>query len=192
MMKRLAIVAALMQIPALVALGENKEGSCQLKQCGAFDKDVVTVHVGEKIQGTCRFHITDFFKRKIINAGVEIVNTSDRRMHCQYYVAFFDEQGTLIGCAAQGTFGAEGLAAGKSTQLASVLFPCPPAFLKRRSNTRSPSTNPTRRLEKPPPRSVRRTHLAGSGRTRRGPTPCKPSCWSQPVEPSAWRREMAR
>ena len=34
-----------------------------------------------------------------------------------------------------------------------VLFPCLPAFTKRRFNTRSPSTNQTRRLEKPPPKS---------------------------------------
>ena len=46
-------------------------------------------------------------------------------MHCQYYVAFFDEQGTLLGCAGQGTFGAKGLAAGETTQLGSCLIPLP-------------------------------------------------------------------
>ncbi len=124
-MKRLAIMMALLQIPALVALGETKEGSCQLKPCGPFDKDALTVQVGQKIKGTCKFSIRDFFKQKVINAGVEISNTSDRPMYCQYYVAFFDEHGTLLGCAGQGTFGDKGLAAGESTQLGSCLIPLP-------------------------------------------------------------------
>ena len=124
-MKRLAIMVVLMQIPALVALGETKEGSCQLKEGGAFDKDAFTVQVGEKIKGTCKFEITEFFGKKVISANIEIANTSDKAMHCQYYVAFFDEHGTLIGCAGQGTFDAKGLAAGKSTQLGSCLIPLP-------------------------------------------------------------------
>ena len=41
--------------PASAARCETKEGSCQVKQGGAFDKDVFTVHVGEKIKGTCKF-----------------------------------------------------------------------------------------------------------------------------------------
>jgi hypothetical protein len=41
-------------------------------------------------------------------------------MYCQYYVAFFDKAGTLIGCAAQGT-GDKGLAAGEKTHLGSCL-----------------------------------------------------------------------
>jgi hypothetical protein len=118
-------MAALLQIPALVALGETKEGSCQLKQGEAFDKDVFTVQVGQKIKGTCKFCIQDFFGQKIINAGVEIRNTSDKTMHCQYYVAFFDKDDKLIGCAGQGTFGEKGLAAGKTTQFGSCLIPLP-------------------------------------------------------------------
>ena len=124
MMKSLAIMAVLLQIPALAALGESKEGSCQLKEGNAFDKGVFTVQVGEKIKGTCKLYIMDFFRQKVINANVEIVNTSDKAMCCHFYVAFFDEHGTLIGCAGQGTFGEKGLA-GKSTQLCSCLIPLP-------------------------------------------------------------------
>jgi hypothetical protein len=76
MMKRLAIVALLMQLPALAALGESKEGSCQLKQGNGFGKGVCTVQVGEKLKGTCKLYITDCFRQKVINANVEIVNTS--------------------------------------------------------------------------------------------------------------------
>ena len=85
------------------------------------------VRVGEKIKGTCKFYIQEFFGKKIINANIEIVNTSDRAMHCQYYVAFFDEAGKLVGCAGQGTFD-KGLAAGESTQLGGCLIPLPQGF----------------------------------------------------------------
>ena len=128
MMKRLAIMALLMQIPALVALGETKEGSCQLKKGGAFDKDVFTVQVGQKIKGTCKFYIMDFLGKKIINANVEIKNTSDEAMHCQYYVAFFDKADELLGCAGQGTFDKDGLAAGKTENFGSCLIPLPAGF----------------------------------------------------------------
>ncbi len=117
--------------PASAALCETKEGTCQVKQGGAFGKDVFTVHVGEKIKGTCKFFIQKFFEKKIINANIEIVNTSDKAMHCQYYVAFFDKAGALIGCAGQGTFDEKGLAAGESTQLGSCLIPLPAGFHER-------------------------------------------------------------
>ena len=98
MIKRLAIMAVMLQVPLLPAFGETKKGTCQLKPvANAFDKDVVTVEVGEKIKGTCRFFIHDFLGKKIINAGIEIVNTADKPMYCQYYVVFTDEAGELIG-----------------------------------------------------------------------------------------------
>jgi hypothetical protein len=131
MLKRLTILALLVQLPALAALGETKEGTCQLKRSGPFDKDAFTVAIGEKIKGTCKFRIVDFFGKETIDAGVTIVNTSDKPMHCQYYVAFFDERGTLLGCAGQGTFGAKGLAAGESTQLGSCLIPLPTGLAEK-------------------------------------------------------------
>jgi len=125
MLKRVTILALLLQLSALAALGESKEGICRLKWAGPFDKDVFTLAIGDKIKGTCKFSITDFLGKEIINANVSIVNTADKAMHCQYYVAFFDEQGTLLGCAGQGTFGEKGLAAGETTQLGSCLIPLP-------------------------------------------------------------------
>ena len=125
MMKRLTILGMLLQLPALAALGESKEGSCQLTEGNAFDKGVFTVQVGEKIKGTCKLYVMEFFRQKVINANVEIVNTSDKAMYCHFYVAFFDEHGTLIGCAGQGTFGEKGLAAGQSTQFGSCFIPLP-------------------------------------------------------------------
>ena len=74
------------------------------------------------------------------------MNTSGKAMHCQYYVAFFDKAGALIGCAGQGTFDEKGLAAGESTQLGSCLIPLPAGFHERRFSTRSPSTSQSKRL----------------------------------------------
>lgn len=128
MKKQLALVVLFVSFVAVSAFGETKHGSCQLKQGKPFDKDVLKVRVGEKIKGTCTFSIQEFFGKKVINANVEIVNTSDKAMHCQYYVAFFDRTGTLIGCAAQGTFDEKGLAAGETAQFGSCLIPLPAGF----------------------------------------------------------------
>ena len=105
MTKKLAILTILVQISALAAFGETKEGWFHLKPARGFATDAFTTHVGDKITGTCKFYIQDFLGKKIINANIQIVNTSSKAMHCQYYVAFFDDAGKLIGCAGQGTFG---------------------------------------------------------------------------------------
>jgi hypothetical protein len=115
----------LIHASACAVFGETKEGTCCLQQADPFDRDVFTVHVGEKIQGTCKFFVQEFFGRKIINANIEIANTSGKTMYCQYYVAFLNRDGQLIGCAGQGTFGPKGLPAEESTQLGGCLIPLP-------------------------------------------------------------------
>ena len=98
----------------------EKEGPCVLKKGSAFDKDVPTVEIGKNIQGTCKFYISDFIGRTIINANMSVKNTSKERRNCQYYVAFFDKKGKLIGCADQGL--GDGLDAGADTQMGSCLI----------------------------------------------------------------------
>ncbi len=127
-MKRLMIALLSVVVLAYTASGETKEGVCQLKAGKAFDQDVFKVQVGTTIKGTCKFYIDEFFGKKIINANIQIMNTGSTAMHCQYYVAFLDKDGKLIGCAGQGTFNEKGLAAGESTQLGSCLISLPPGF----------------------------------------------------------------
>jgi hypothetical protein len=127
-MKRFVMGAVLALTLAGAAFGETKEGTCRLKDGKAFDEDVFTVKVGDKVKGTCKFYIDEFFKKKIINANIQVENTTKKPLYCQYYVAFFDKDGNLIGCAAQGSFGKEGLAAGKSTSFGSCLIPLPAGF----------------------------------------------------------------
>ncbi|MBI3736082.1 hypothetical protein HY256_06180 [Candidatus Sumerlaeota bacterium] len=103
-----------------------KSGSCTLKERKNFSEDVFKVEAGKIVKGTCSFYIDDFFDKKIINANIEVTNTAKRPMFCQYYVAFFDKDGHLIGCAGQGITGDEGLKPGQATQLGSCLIPLPP------------------------------------------------------------------
>ncbi|UCC94493.1 MAG: hypothetical protein JSW40_06685 [Candidatus Omnitrophota bacterium] len=110
---------------ALPASADVRQGFCRLKERSALDKDIFTVTVGERIKGTCKFYIDEFFGKKIVNANITIENTSDADLFCYYYVAFFDEDGNLVGCAAQGIFGDDGLVAGGSVQLGGCLIPLP-------------------------------------------------------------------
>ena len=130
-MKKLITTILSAMVIVSAAFGETKEGTCHLKISKAFGDGVFKVQIGEKIKGVCKFYIEDFLGKKIINANIKITNTSAKVMHCHYYVAFFDKDGNLIGCAGQGTFGKEGLPAGESTQLASCLIPLPVNFLEQ-------------------------------------------------------------
>jgi hypothetical protein len=113
---------------AVAAYAASRQGECKLREAGPFDKDkAVKVEVGEKLQAVCSFYISDFFKKKIINAGVKVKNPTKKPVFFHYYVAFFDKDGKLLGCAAQGSFGDEGLAPGKETQMGSCLIPLPAA-----------------------------------------------------------------
>ena len=111
---------------AILAYAGSKGGECKLQEAGPFERDkAVKVEVGDKLQATCSFYITDFFKKKIVNAGVKVKNPTKKPMFFHYYVAFFDKDGKLLGCAGQGSFGDDGLAAGESTQMGSCLIPLP-------------------------------------------------------------------
>ncbi len=101
----------------------EKEGPCSLKDAKSHEK-AVKIELGKNIQGDCRFYIDEFFGKTIINANISVKNTSKERRNCQYYVAFFDKDGKLVGCAEQG-LGDDGLAAGKDTNMCSCLIYLP-------------------------------------------------------------------
>ena len=126
---RLAITAGTCGVmgtaSTMACLAETKQGPCILPN-GDTGGDGFVVEVGEKIHGTCKFVIEDFFGKKIIRANIEVVNKAEVPMHCHYYVAFFDKDGQLLGCASQGTSGDDGLKPGRNTQFGSCLIPLPP------------------------------------------------------------------
>jgi len=98
------------------------EGAITLAQPASpfDDKGVKTVTMGTQLEFECRFYIDDFFDKSIIWAGANITNPTSTPMFFEYNVAFFDSEGKLIGCAAQGSYG--GVEPGESTQLGSCLI----------------------------------------------------------------------
>lgn len=99
---------------------QQKEGDVKLKKGNYFDDDVFSVRVGKYVDATRKFFIDDFFEKLMICANVEIKNPTNKIMHCEYYVAFFDREGNLVGCASQGTMD-DGLKAGEDTNFSSCL-----------------------------------------------------------------------
>lgn len=121
----LAALAAAQGKKGAAAGSEIKSGPCALKKSDSFGDDALKIEVGKTVQGVCKLYIDEFFEKKIVNANIEVTNTGSKPMHCQYYVAFFDKGGKLIGAAGQGNFGDEGIAPGEKTQLGSCLIPLP-------------------------------------------------------------------
>jgi hypothetical protein len=122
--KHLTIFAFLFWTLGMSCSAETKQGPCKIPN-GDSGGDGFVVEVGEKVHGKCKFVIEDFFGKKIIRANIEVVNTAEIPMHCHYYVAFFDKDGQLLGCASQGTSGDDGLKPGRNMQFGSCLIPLP-------------------------------------------------------------------
>ena len=98
----------------------EKEGRCAIKE-RRFNDDEDTVEIGRNFQGVCKFYSDDFFRSTIINAGLHVKNASKGRRACQYYVAFFDKNGKLVGCGDGRTMDT-GLTPGEDTSLSCLLF----------------------------------------------------------------------
>ena len=125
-----ACVVAGMGLASLTA--DRKSGECKLQEAGPFDEGkAVKLKLGKTLKGECSWHIGEFFDKNVIFAGVTIENPTDKAMFFNYYVAFFDKDKKLIGCAEQGSFGDEGLAAKKETQLGSCLIHLPEDAIKQ-------------------------------------------------------------
>jgi hypothetical protein len=120
----LACVAA---CPAAVEV-THKEGACKLQKAGAFDDaKLFKITVGKHVRLTTRWRIDEFFGKTIINANVTVKNPTTKPLHYEYYVAFFDKEGTLVGCTGQGVMEDEGLKPGEEERLGSCLVTLPPA-----------------------------------------------------------------
>ncbi|MEO0474557.1 MAG: hypothetical protein AAF085_01120 [Planctomycetota bacterium] len=139
MQTRFVILAALfaLLLPAVLVSAavttDRKKGEASLQEAMHFEEDKVQLVELEAdgIKLKAKLRIGDFFDKKIINANADVTNTGDQAKHFQYYIAFFDADGNLIGCTDQGSFGEEGLAAGKDTQLGSCLIELDPEDIKK-------------------------------------------------------------
>ncbi len=109
----------------------DKEGPCSLGELMGLlgNKEAMKVKIGKNFEGECKFHADEFFGKPMINANISVKNTSKERRTCQYYAAFFDKDGKLVGCAGQ-ELGDGGIAAGENTSMGSCLVFLPTDAIK--------------------------------------------------------------
>lgn len=108
--------------PAQYAFEETKEGPCSISQGWPFDRETFTLEFGNRLKAECRLCAFEFAGgREAISAAALLENTSDRMMYCAYYIAFFDDEKKLIGCASQSLAPPIGLPAGQNGSLGSCL-----------------------------------------------------------------------
>lgn len=99
------------------------EGEIQLKYSeSAFAKDTFKKEFGGVVKAMCNWRAGEFFGKETVFAGITVKNTGDKPMFFNYYVAFFDKSGKLVGATGQGSFGKEGLKPGEETQMGSCLI----------------------------------------------------------------------
>ena len=128
MIKRILVVIIVVTLCSLSfnsgLCSSFKSGKVELKERKSMFDKTFEVSIGDKIKANCKFYIDEFFKKKIIWAGADLENTSSKSMHYAYYVAFFDKDRNIIGCAHQSSMG-NGLKPGEKTQLGSCLISLP-------------------------------------------------------------------
>lgn len=102
------------------------EGEIHLKYSDSgFGNDVFKKEFGDVVKATCDWHAGDFFGEETVFAGVTVKNTGTKPMYFNYYVAFYDKDKKLVGATGQGSFGKDGLAPGKESQMGSCLIKLP-------------------------------------------------------------------
>ncbi len=102
------------------------EGEIHLKYLdSSFGDGVFKKEFGDVVKATCAWRAGDFFGEETVFAGVTVKNTGSKPMYFNYYVAFYDKDKKLVGATGQGSFGTDGLAPGKETQMGSCLIKLP-------------------------------------------------------------------
>ncbi|MCE5267100.1 MAG: tetratricopeptide repeat protein, partial [Planctomycetaceae bacterium] len=109
----------------------EKEGPCaELAAFSLSGGQKVTAELGKNIHGVCTFQCEEFFGKPMLNANISLKNNSKEHLACQYYAAFFDKAGKLVGCTGQGNLDF-GLAPGAQTSFGSCLIFLPIEQMQR-------------------------------------------------------------
>lgn len=120
------LLCATVLLSPLCTLAATLEGPIALTyDASMFSKNSVKKEFGDVVKATTDWRVGDFFGKQTVFAGAEIKNTGTKPMFFNYYIVFFDKDKKVVGCSGQGSFGDEGLAPGKSTQLGSCLIHLP-------------------------------------------------------------------
>ena len=85
------------------------------------------VTLGKRLKGTAKLHLTDFFGAKAISGQVDIENPTKAEVNMAYHLAFFNDQGEMLGCASQ----AMAFPAGEKTSLGSAIIHLPNRELEK-------------------------------------------------------------
>ena len=80
---------------------------------------------GDMVKAKTKWYVGDFFGQETVFAGIAVTNTASKPMFYQYYVAFSDKNGKLVGTAGQRSFGDAGLKPGAELELGSCLIHLP-------------------------------------------------------------------
>jgi hypothetical protein len=90
-----------------------------------FSEKIFKKEFGNILKVTCNWRVGDFFGKETVFANITVKNTSAKPMYFNYYVAFFDKNGRLVGSTGQGSFGDDGIKPGDSDQMGSCLIHLP-------------------------------------------------------------------
>src|SRR3954463_13797076 len=111
---------------ALTMQAASIEGDVKLNfSASGFEENVFKKEFGQVVKATTKWYVGDFFGKETVFGGITVKNSGTKPMFYQYFVSFFDKDKKLVGAAAQGSFGKDGLKPGEETQLGSCLASLP-------------------------------------------------------------------
>lgn len=102
-----------------------EKGAVSLKE--GFDAEHTTVKLGAKLTGTASLEIRDWFGAKAITGQLDVENKTKASRFLSYQLAFFDEDGVLIGAASQNME----IEAGEKTSIGGAVIHVPKAILAK-------------------------------------------------------------
>ena len=134
-MKKIIIIVTLFLVCGISSYGQEvfrKSGEIKLKEAkNAFDKKAFfKVQTGKKIKVEGKFRISKFFDSKVVMATADAENTSKKDLYYAYFIAFFDKNKKLIGCASQ-VASMQPLKAGEKTQFGMCIISLPESEIKK-------------------------------------------------------------
>jgi hypothetical protein len=116
----------------VTGLADTKSGPISLQESRfGVPEGATKIELGTTVKLVAQPHISEFFGRKIINAGASVENTSSKPMFYAFNIAFFDKDNQLLGCVSQGAMGTKGIEAGQKFDLGSCIIPIPPEQLQK-------------------------------------------------------------
>lgn len=128
----LLIVFSLAAVSWADIAADRKAGECKLQKAQFMENAKhVIVKLGKALEVDSHFFYGDLMEKTHLMVSTSVKNPTEKPLFCTIHVAFFDKDGGLVGCVNKGLVDdEEGLAAGKSEDLAIGLIELPEAVIK--------------------------------------------------------------